>query len=165
MEILKAVQSIKTYNLWIGAGFIRNLVWNNLHGQSAHHDGDIDILWFDKRGHKTQDIEIENNLIDIIPDVDWSVKNQALMHVRNHDHPYESIDDAMQFWPETATAVAVRLYRGEIEIIAPFGLDDLFNLQLKATPSFTGSKRLIFDHRIAEKGWNERWPKLHYVEA
>lgn len=31
------------------------------------------------------------------------VKNQARMHLRNGDRPYQSATDAMRYWPETAT--------------------------------------------------------------
>ena len=49
-------------------------------------------------------------------------------HTRRHDPcaPLSSIEDAIGTWPETATAVAVRLGAGEaIEICAPLGVADL----------------------------------------
>jgi hypothetical protein len=49
-------------------------------------------------------------------------------HTRRHDPcaPLSSIEDAIGIWPETATAVAVRLGAGEaIEICAPLGVADL----------------------------------------
>lgn len=66
MDILRAVNYITTYDLWIGAGFIRNLVWDNMHGIDIHHDSDIDILWFDKSVDQDEDIKIENKLNSII---------------------------------------------------------------------------------------------------
>ena len=49
------------------------------------------------------------------------------MYLHNGDQPYLSSTDAMTHWPETVTAVGVRPGRdGEIEVEAPFGLDDLF---------------------------------------
>jgi hypothetical protein len=95
------------------------------------------------------------------PGVHWSVKNQSLMHVRNDDPPYTSAVDAMRFWPETATAVAVRhTGQGPVEVAAPFGLDDLFDLIVRPTPRFTAAKREIYLDRVRTKQWLRIWPRL-----
>jgi len=44
----------------------------------------------------------------------WSVKNQARMHLVNSDEPYSSTLDAIKYWPETATAIAIRINQAEI---------------------------------------------------
>ena len=93
------------------------------------------------------------------PSIPWSVKNQARMHVRNGDAPYASAIDAMRYWPETATAVAVRLTdAGEIAIAAPFGLDDPFTLLIAPTPRFRQHGREVFQARVREKNWLSAWP-------
>jgi hypothetical protein len=67
----------------------------------------------------------------------------------------------MLCWPETATAVAVRLTeRGVCEIAAPFGLEDLFGLILRPTPRFMGEKMGIYLDRIETRRWRTIWPKL-----
>jgi len=138
MQALRAVQSITEYDLCIGAGFIRNLVWDNIHNLTKNHYNDVDILWFDGNSIPDKNIELENRLSNIITNIDWSVKNQAIMHRRNNDLLYESIEDAMRFWPETATAIFVRLTQyDEIEIIAPYGLDDLFHCHLRPFKAYS----------------------------
>ena len=83
------------------------------------------------------------------------------MHIRNGDAAYGSMADAMRFWPETATAVAVRLDADDaIDVVAPFGLEDLFTLRLVPGPAFRGAKRPIFEERIAKKQWLLRYPLL-----
>jgi uncharacterized protein len=82
------------------------------------------------------------------------------MHVRNGDAPYLTSEDAVARWPETATAVALRLNGGVIDITAPHGLDDLFSMIIRPTPAFVGDKRSIFRERLRQKGWLERWPRL-----
>jgi len=83
------------------------------------------------------------------------------MHLRNGDAAYNSIADAMGHWPETATAVAARLTdENRFDIIAPFGLEDLFKGRLVPTKKFIKKKRKIFDQRIHQKNWLTRWPKL-----
>lgn len=163
MVALKAVEELSLPDGWIGAGFVRDAVWDHLHGRAIGSPaGDVDVVWFDRRRvDESHDREIERGLRQQQPDFRWSVKNQARMHFRNGDGPYASVMDAMQFWPETATAVAVRIAPdGRLEINAPFGLDDLFAPRLVPTPSFAGAKRHIFEGRVASKEWLLRFPLL-----
>jgi hypothetical protein len=160
---LEIVFSLGLPDCWIGAGFIRNAVWDHLHGWPALRlAGDVDVIWF----HPTQtdlseDQKIEAALLASEPSMNWSVKNQARMHLRNGDAPYVSALDALRGWPETATAVAVRQTNGGIyEIAAPFGLDDLFTLKLRPTPRFRSAKYGVYLDRIRVKGWLEKWPRL-----
>jgi len=42
------------------------------------------------------------------------------MHSVNSDEPYDSTLDAIKYWPETATAIAIRINQeDEIEFSAP----------------------------------------------
>ena len=83
------------------------------------------------------------------------------MHERNLDRAYLSASDAMRYWPDTATAVGVRLNeQAEIEVAAPFGLDDLFSLVLRPPERFVVEKHSIYANRIHTKNWQATWPKL-----
>jgi len=91
----------------------------------------------------------------------WSVKNQARMHERNADLPYLTACHAMRHWPETATAVGVRLSsQGSIEVAAPFGLHDLFDLIVRPTERFLAGKQALYLDRIHDKNWQAAWPML-----
>lgn len=91
----------------------------------------------------------------------WSVKNQARMHVKNGDAPYLSTTDAMRYWVETATAVAVRLgEKASFEIAAPLGLDDLFGLVIRPAGRFATEKKKIYQDRFKSKNWMATWPLL-----
>lgn len=163
MGALAAVRGLCLPNCWIAAGFVRDAVWDNLHDRDALPlFGDIDVVWFDSYTITPEiDREIEARLRQIDCTLDWSVKNQARMHFRNGDEPYRSVSEAMSAWPETATAVAVRMGRDdELEINAPLGLDDLFGLRLVPTGAFAGRKRSIFNERVQCKRWLERYPLL-----
>lgn len=164
---LELVESLALPDCWIGAGFVRDTIWDHLHGRSiAMPRGDVDIAWFDRaRNVSTHDRAIEKMLQARAPTIAWSVKNQARMHLRNGDAPYDSVGDAMRFWPETATAVAVRLSGNDLEINAPLGLDDLFQLRLRRTPWFASVKRGIFEQRVADKGWLSRYPLVRIAET
>jgi len=165
MEVLRQVEALRLPDCWVGAGFVRSAVWDHLHGRApGAGGGDIDVIWFDpERATPAADAAIEQRLAASNPSLPWSVRNQAGMHLRNGDRPYCSSEDAMAFWPETATAVAVRLRGDALEIAAPFGLDDLFDLVLRPTPAFSHDKRPIFDARVNTKRWRERWPRLTVV--
>lgn len=166
MSALDAVRALQLNDGWIGAGFVRDAVWDYLHGMAPGAAfGDVDVVWFDaKSNDPTVDRELEKRLYQHQPSHDWSVKNQARMHLRNGHAPYRSTEEALRYWPETATAVAVRLGENTvIDVLAPYGLDDLFELRLKPTPSFEGKKLAIFNQRVAEKRWQERYPRLTQV--
>ncbi len=162
-RVLATVRSLALPDCWIGAGFVRNAVWDRLHGRPPGGlSGDVDVLWFcPDRAHASADERLQAELSELQPRIAWSVKNQARMHLRNDDAPYASTADAMRYWPETATAIAARLTRrGECEIAAPFGLDDLFGLVLRPTPRFAGGKHQTYVDRVRTKGWLTAWPLL-----
>lgn len=148
----------------IGAGFVRNLVWDTGHGTARDcQEEDVDVLFYDPSNiDAAYDTEIEATLRDRAPDLNWSVKNQARMHLRNNEPPYTSVEDAMRFWPETATAVAAMRSGADCSLIAPFGLYDLGNLILRPT-SAAPHKIAAFHARIIAKKWLERWPKVRLV--
>lgn len=163
MAALAAARALGLPDAWIGAGFARDAVWDHLHGLPPQVPvGDVDLLWFDPaRIDPAEDEILEQRLRAIAPQFDWSARNQARMHIRNGDRPYRNVADAMTFWPETATMVAVRLNdAGKVEVNAPLGLADLFALRLTPGAHFRTDRRPIFDARVADKDWLTRYPRL-----
>ena len=162
IRLLAAVQRLQLPDCWVGAGFVRPLIWDHAHDRlPSALAGDLDVVWFDSsRAMSAVDIEIQERLTLAESSFRWSVKNQARMHERNADSPYASTEGAIKHWPETATAVAVRQVAGKVEILAPFGLDDLFSLIVRPTPDFIAEKLPIYQNRVREKRWLERWPRL-----
>jgi uncharacterized protein len=105
-RLLDAVAALRLPDCWIGAGFIRNAVWDSLHGlPSPSTIGDVDVVYFDAEDDDhARDAAIERALAEPWPDIPWSVKNQARMHRRNGDTPYGSSADALRHWPERGAA-------------------------------------------------------------
>jgi hypothetical protein len=166
MKALYAVRALTLSDGWIGAGFVRDAVWDHLHGYDLSPvSGDVDVIWFDQeRLNPVHDSDLEERLNQQLPPFNWSVKNQARMHQRNGNAPYLSTENALVYWPETATAVAVRVGGSNlIEMIAPYGLDDLFELRLRPTPPFECEKLPVFRQRVADKRWLERYPMLQLI--
>ncbi|MEO6918866.1 MAG: nucleotidyltransferase family protein [Collimonas sp.] len=165
-RIVALVHSLDLPDCWVAAGFARNAVWDFLHGRSPSlPSSDVDVIWFDPGSSDAAiDLQLEAHLKDMDGSIAWSVKNQARMHVRNDDPPYLSSGDAMRFWPETATAVAVRqTTSGDLEITAPFGLEDLYAARIRPTPRFSGEKHTLFTQRLESKKWLAHWPLLRAV--
>jgi hypothetical protein len=148
---------------WIGAGFLRNTVWDTLSGRGAELRSlaDLDLVHFDPGGDAAADARCEAALRAARP-LPWSVVNQARMAQANGHAAYRSLADALAHWPETATAVAARLAGGRIEILAPHGVDDLLGMVVRATPAHVRDTT-VMQARIASKGWAMRWPALRIL--
>ena len=162
MSILKAVQVLQLNDCWVAAGVIRNKVWDYLH--NVHTEiNDIDVIYFDEFDSSIgKEKALESKLREIMPDQPWSVKNQARMHIKNKLSPYGSSFDGVAHFPETPTAIAVRLNNNHIEILAPYGLTDLFEGIVRPTPPFNQNSELhtIYSNRIRSKNWGSIWSKL-----
>jgi hypothetical protein len=160
MQALTIAASCNLPDWWLAAGFVRNLVWDQLHGYAKPTPlNDLDLIYFCTEDISEQrDRQLEQQLIaqTALP---WSVKNQARMHLRNNDRPYASAADAMSYWVEIETVVGASLSAaGELQIIAPLGLQPLFDLTITLNPK--KHKVQDFQQRIVEKKWLELWPKL-----
>ena len=164
-ERMRALRVACEQNLpdWcIAAGFVRNLVWDKLHGfETPTPLDDIDLVYFDPLNTSPEhDQAIERQLRDAGPGLPWSVRNQARMHERNGDAPYRSTLDALSYWVEQETAVGVRLEgAGRIEIMSAFGLEGLFAMRI--TPNRRRRNSATeFSARLAKKNWLWIWPRL-----
>ncbi len=158
MSCLAAVAELPVEGAWIGAGFVRSLVWDAACGIRTELD-DVDVIWFDREAGRAQEQSLDDALWAAAPGVHWSVHNQARMHEHNGDPPYRDLHHALRCWPETATAVAVRL-APDLQVLAPFGLDDLFGLRVRPTPHMRSrpDRRAAYAARCTGKRWAERWP-------
>lgn len=160
MQALIIASALGLSEWCLAAGFVRNLVWDKVHGySSATTLNDIDLIYFDPKNASEQtDRDLEQQL-KAISELPWSVKNQARMHRRNSDSPYASTEDAMSYWVEVETAVGATLNdNNDIEIVAPFGIDVLFEYTI--TPNSKRPKPEAFAQRLQGKRWLEIWPNL-----
>lgn len=165
MQVLTIASSFNLPDWLIGAGFVRNKVWDHLHGYERNTPpSDIDLVYFDKENRFNEKI-IEAKLKTLVPEVNWEVVNQATAHDWNEEDPYISTADAISKWPETATAIGVKIENGRLKLIAPLGIEDLVNIIARPTPAFKVSekKRARVQERIAQKHWKEKWPRLQVI--
>ena len=162
MRALRAAGELGLPDWCLAAGFLRNLVWDRLHGfETPTPLEDIDLVYFDPScATREHDLYIEARLGAIESDLPWSVRNQAYMHERNADAPYRSTVDAMRYWVEQETAVGVRLSQNDcIEVVTAFGLESLFAMTI--TPnSRKRNAAAELSARLARKNWLTIWPGL-----
>lgn len=162
-QALEAVAALDLPDRWVGAGFVRAPVWDALHGYTKPTPlDDIDVVYYDPAcPDPAAEVAAEARLKELVPGLPWSVRNQARMHLRNGDAPYDSTADALRHWLETPTAVAVRLGKDRApELLTPLGLDDLVNLVLQPTPYAQSHRMAAFLERVERKGWLRKWPKV-----
>ena len=167
MQLLETVDTLGLPDCWIGAGLLRNAVWDELHGTRTplSSASDVDVIYFARRAMEPgRDSVIEKQLFGMLPGVPWSVHNQARMHERNGDPPYADTEDALRYWPETATAIAARLDGTQVALLTPFGIEDLVGLIVRPTPAFR-AKMDQYRARIAAKNWPVIWPNLTVIGA
>ncbi|PTO51743.1 nitrate reductase [Vibrio splendidus] len=160
MQVLDCVAQLDFPQCYVAAGFVRNLVWDHLHGYASPTPlNDIDVIYFDPIDTSYEsDLRYDAQLKQRLPELNWQVRNQANMHTKNGDESYQSSLDAMSYWPEKETAVAVKQsLNGDIECISSFGLESLFDLQITPNPK---RNRDIFDQRVQSKYRLTQWSKL-----
>ena len=166
MGVLRAAESLNLPDWWIGAGFIRDKVWDFLSEYRKRTPlNDVDIIYFDKSDFNPDELEsystkaedrYQEKLNNLMPDVKWSVTNQARMHLFHKTNPYKNSEDALKDWAETATCIGVCLEKGKLILLAPHGISDLVNLTARPNSLY---KKLyshdpeVFERRVKEKKW------------
>lgn len=150
----------------IGAGAVRNLVWERLHGREllAEQLDDIDLAHHTAGANEALDLRCGLLLKAALPTspLRWEVVNQARVHLwpgaPQGMVPHQSLTAALASWPETATAVGLWLDEGDaLQLIAPHGLDDLMQGILRASP---GAAPMAFAQRLQHKAFLQRWSGL-----
>jgi hypothetical protein len=145
VRVLTTVRDALIPDAWVGAGALRDLVWGERFGAGFNPDEvrDVDVVFFDPHDlSRANDDRVTQRLHDRWPAVPWEARNQAAVHTwypakfgGGPVAPLVSIPDAVGTWPETATAVAVRLDADDgLEICAPLGLTDLLDGVWRCNP-------------------------------
>ena len=173
MNILNTAKILNLPDWYIGAGFVRGKVWDELHNYPKRTPTpDIDVIYLDKNDFTDEEankestkteIVYEQKLRELMPGINWSVTNQARMHLFHNDKPYSSSEEALSQWVETATCIGVRLdEKNNLILSTPRGIDDLVNLILRPISTSKIGKELFYE-RIEKKQWLKKWPNLKIV--
>jgi uncharacterized protein len=171
MEALAAARAVAAPDWLVGAGAVRTAVWDRLHGYEVSTGlADLDVAFFDPDDlSEEREAAIERELRAQLP-VEWDAKNQARVHLwyaRRFGYevqPLTSCADGVASWPETATAVGLRLTRDDRLVVeAPLGLDDLLGMVHRRNPRRVSVEE--YRRRLESKRIAERWPRATVVEA
>ncbi len=170
MRALRAAREVDPPEWLIGAGVLRDHVWAHLHGLPPPVARDVDLAFYEPASSgDDREEEVRRAVCELAPDLPWDVTNEARAHLwypRVHGvdvPPLLSAADAVATWPETATAVAVRLMGDDrIEVVAPYGLEDLFGLVWRHNPR--RAPIALFNQRLRSKRISERWPRVRIID-
>jgi Nucleotidyltransferase len=118
MSVLSDAAAICAAEWWVGAGVIRDRVWDVRFGSGFDlaKVRDVDVAFFDATDLSPErDQQMESALLARNPRVSWDAKNQAAVHLW-YSHrfglavePFASAAEAVATWPEFAVCVAVQL--------------------------------------------------------
>lgn len=165
MDILQTAKQLQLPDWWVCAGFVRSKIWDTLHGfEERTPFPDIDVVYFNAKNiDESEEKKYEQQLLHMFPNVPWSVKNEARMHIISNMPPFSSSVDAISKFPETATALGLKLNeQDEIVLAAPWGVQDVINLEIRPTPYYEKTKEYanIYEKRVRTKKWEEKWSKV-----
>ena len=170
MTVLEGLREMALPDHLLVAGAIYNEVWNYLTERPPLTGvNDIDVFYFD-----SSDIgwDAEDRVIKACEarfaglSVPVQVRNQARVHIwfeQKFGSPFSPLTSSAEMLGRYASkthAVGARLNaHGTMEIVAPFGLDDLFSFRMVPNP--------VLDNRVAHMKKGERakaiWPELTVV--
>ncbi|WP_455717684.1 nucleotidyltransferase family protein [Anaerosporobacter sp.] len=171
MRLIKVLKdTILRSDYYVGAGCITNTVWNDISGYPLEYGiSDIDIVYYAPEDITSEsEKKLKERLLNLLGDFQFKldVKNQARVHLWYEKKfgfpikPYHSLEEAIDSWPTTATALGLRQEQdGTCKIYAPYELDDLFSMVVR--PNKLLITREIYENKVQK--WREKWPKLMVV--
>lgn len=164
MKVLVLAKSLNLPDWMIGAGFVRNKVWDYLHGynniETQNHD--VDLIYFDQfNNDEEKDLELSKKL-NKETGINWEIVNQAYTHKWHNRGQYKNSTEALADWTETATCVAVSIDENNIlKLHSPLGIDDLVGLVVRKNERCSDPG--VYIRRACDKKWLTKWPKLKII--
>ncbi|AZO10350.1 MULTISPECIES: nucleotidyltransferase family protein [unclassified Mesorhizobium] len=169
-ETLARVRALALPDWLVVSGALYNSVWNHLTGKPPGYGiKDVDLFYFDDAdlSYEAEDAVIRRaakQLQGLALPVE--VRNQARVHLWypakfGRECPrYTSASESVSYFASKTHAVGVRFNdAGELDLVAPFGLDDIFSFRI--TPN-----RVLDNQRTHEakgKRARETWPEIRVV--
>src|SRR5258708_2461598 len=168
MSILKIAEKAHLPNWYIGAGIVRNSVWDYLHNKTEKTPiRDIDLVYFSDE--EINEDKARKYLEENLPQVEWDFKNSKHVHEWYKKkkglsrEPLNSSEEDIDNWPETSTCIGLRLSGKDILIYAPYGIDDLMDMIFRRNKTGDGITEEVFNWRVEHKKIAERWPKAKII--
>jgi hypothetical protein len=145
MQVLTLARYFGLPDWRLVAGSIYQTVWNDLTGRAPDYGiKDYDLVYFDPDpSWEAEDVEIKRAAAFFPGELSAmvEVRNQGRVHLwfeGKFGEPYAPLtctDEMIERFVCPAFSVGVRLEPdGRIDVVAPFGLEDLFALRLRPNP-------------------------------
>jgi hypothetical protein len=168
-QVLHRARQLELPDHALMAGAVYQAVWNALTGRDpAYGVNDYDLAYYDASDLGT---DSEQAVIDRCAaafadlDADVEVCNQARVHIwfskkyKIERAPLQNTEEAVRHFASKTHAAALRYdHDFEIELLAPYGLDALFSLNVSPLPGLAGAE-----------AWNAKcgkqkalWPEIEF---
>jgi hypothetical protein len=170
MQVLTTARELGLPDWLVFSGAIYQPVWNHLTGRPPEHGiKDYDLGYFDPDTSWDAEDNVIRRVAAAFPpplSAQVEVRNQARVHLWFEDHfgePYAPLActaEALERFAAPACAVGARLEEdGELTLVAPFGLEDVFAMRLLPNPHRKpkGLAKIIASAR-------SRWPEVTVAE-
>lgn len=166
MRILDILDENQFQEYYIGAGAIVQNIWNKATEKPINYGvTDIDIIYFDSKDLSEKAEELKaSRIIELFEyeTLKLDIKNEARVHLWYKNKfgydipPYSSLEEAIDSWPTTASAIGIRRNSNAWIICAPFGVNDIFDLRL--VPNNRLITKEIYENKVNK--WKKKWPEL-----
>jgi uncharacterized protein len=166
VDVLRRLRLLALPDSWLVSGAIYNSVWNVLTGRPPLTGiKDLDVFYWDDTdlSYEAEDAVIKRGdaaFADLPLPV--QIRNQARVHLWYEAHfgqpyaPLASSWEAVDRFASTTHAVAARLNAtGEIEVYAPYGLNDLFSFRIAPNRSMDNRRTHMEKGARALSVWPE----------
>jgi len=164
--IIERMPGLKLPDCWLAAGCLFQTVWNTLSGC----DPQAGILDYDLNYFDAADLswEAEDHAIrsatDALADLGANVelRNEARVHLWYEDKfgspcpPYRSTRNAISTFPNCSSCLGVRPANDHLEVFAPYGFTDLFDMTTRPNPVLAPASV----YRTKTMRWAQQWPGL-----
>jgi len=169
-EILARMPALQIPDAWLVSGCLFQTVWNVLAGASPGRGiKDYDVFYFDAADVSAEaEAAINRRAAEVFADLDCDldVRNQARVHLWYQDEfgveGYPRLTrscDGIDNFLAVCCMVAVRSdARGNVELYAPFGVDDVLRCVMRQNPWYPKAPMDVYDRKA--RRWQALWPAL-----
>ena len=171
--LAETLARVRAFNLpdWLMvSGALYNSAWNHLTGKpSGYGIKDVDLFYFDDAdlSYEAEDAVIRRAAqhFDGLP-LPVEVRNQARVHLWypvkfGQECPqYRNASESISYFASKTHAVGVRFDdEGRLDLVAPFGLDDLFSFRIVPNRVMDNQRT----HEAKGRRARECWPEIEVV--
>ena len=152
LEMLKDSPASE-FDYYLAGGAVYQTVFNYYHGYDLNYGiKDYDVIYFD---NNNLSYEAEDQIIKEVKaffkeskvSLYLDIKNEARAHIWLKEKygeeidRYKNLDEVLRNWGFSACAIGIRLERGNIKVLAPYGLEDLFSMKIRKVGNYDISQK------------------------